>query len=107
MSEKDPKKDPSNKSSRIQIRIPDKLAGGVYANNMVVSHTREEFVLDFMTAFSAGAGVVTARVIVSPGHLKRIVGALGGNLRRYEDRFGAVAEAYFGAALPPPLFRVA
>ena len=84
------------KNRSIEIKLPEGLAGGVYANNMVVAHTREEFVLDFMTLYNPRAGVVTARVILSPGHLKRVVRALAENLTRYEARFGELSEA------PPP-----
>ena len=80
----------------IEIKLPEAMAGGVYANNMVVAHTREEFVLDFMTLYNPRAGVVTSRVILSPGHLKRVVRALSENLARYEARFGELSEA------PPP-----
>ena len=94
------KKDRTDKTApqgrRVEIKLPDKLAGGTYANNMVVAHTREEFVLDFMTLYSDQVGVVTARVIVSPGHLKRIVRALEENMSRYESQFGELVEA-----LPP------
>ena len=82
-----------SKSPRVEIKLPEELAGGSYANNMVVTHTREEFVLDFLTVFHPRSGVVTARVIVSPGHLKRVVRALSENLARYESRFGEVTEA--------------
>jgi hypothetical protein len=78
---------------RVEIKLPEDMAGGAYANNMVVSHTREEFVLDFISVFAPRTGVVTARVVVSPGHLKRVVRALAENLARYEARFGALTEA--------------
>ncbi|MFQ5669768.1 MAG: DUF3467 domain-containing protein [Acidobacteriota bacterium] len=81
------------RASRVEIKLPDHLAGGVYANNMVVSHTREEFVLDFLAVFHPRAGVVSARVVLSPGHLKRVVRALTENLSRYEARFGELIEA--------------
>ncbi len=29
----------------IPIKVKDEIIGGVYANNMVVSHSREEFVM--------------------------------------------------------------
>src|SRR5659263_562363 len=32
----------------IQVTFPEHLKGGVYSNNMTVTHTREEFVLDFL-----------------------------------------------------------
>jgi len=32
----------------MKVVFPENLRGGVYANNMVVTHTKEEFILDFM-----------------------------------------------------------
>ena len=83
-----------NKNSndqRIQIKLPDDIAGGVYANNMVVGHNREEFVMDFIYA-APPQGKVNARVIVSPGHMKRIIRALTENLRKYEQEYGPIPE---------------
>jgi hypothetical protein len=81
-----------SKERQLSIKIPDEILGGVYANQMMVTHTREEFVLDFINLFPP-SGVVNARVIVSPGHLKRMIRALTDNLSRYETRFGQVIEA--------------
>jgi hypothetical protein len=75
----------------VPLKVRDEIAGGVYANNMMVSHTREEFVLDFVYLAPTQA-VLNARVISSPGHLKRIIKALSENLRRYEDQYGAIQE---------------
>ena len=77
---------------KLPVKMPDKVLGGVYSNQMMVSHTREEFLLDFINLFPP-EGVVNARVIVSPGHLKRMIRALQENLTRYEKNFGAVVEA--------------
>ena len=76
----------------IPIKIPDDILRGVYANQMIVAHTREEFLLDFINLFPPG-GVVNARIIVSPGHLKRMIRALQDNLQRYEREFGPLSEA--------------
>jgi hypothetical protein len=76
----------------IPIKIPDEVLRGAYANQMVVAHTREEFVLDFINLFRPG-GIVNARIIVSPGHLKRMIRALQDNLQRYEADFGPLSEA--------------
>jgi hypothetical protein len=80
------------KQRQVQIKIPDQVLGGVYANQMMVTHTREEFVLDYISLFPP-SGVVNARVIVSPGHLKRMIRALSENLSRYEAHHGQVIEA--------------
>ncbi len=79
-----------------QIKIPENTLRGVYANQMVVRHGREEFVLDFINVCPP-EGIVNARVIVSPGHFKRMVSALTENLARYEQRFGPVT-----VSEPPP-----
>ena len=82
----------SKKPRKLSVHVPQRLLGGVYANQMLIRHTREEFVIDFVNLFPP-QGVVTARVIVSPGHLKRMIGAMQENLRKYEERFGQVATA--------------
>ncbi len=73
----------------IKVNFPPNLHGGVYSNNMVVTHTKEEFILDFLMVVPP-AGTVTARVIVSPGHMKRILTALQDNISRYENTFGTI-----------------
>jgi hypothetical protein len=76
----------------LEIKIADEELRGRYSNLLRITHTREEFILDFIQIVPP-QGVVTARVVTSPGHLKRIVRALGVNLARYEESFGPIAEA--------------
>jgi hypothetical protein len=80
------------KRKEIGIKITDDVLRGVYANNMAVSHTREEFFIDFINVLPP-TGIVAARVIISPGHMKRIIRALSENLRKYEVNFGEITEA--------------
>ncbi|MFA6908767.1 MAG: DUF3467 domain-containing protein [Patescibacteria group bacterium] len=85
---------PQQQQQNIQIKIDDATMRGQYANMMSVAHSKEEFVLDFMNIYPIQrAGIVNARVIVSPGHLKRIVNALKENLEKYEKAFGTIEEA--------------
>ena len=77
---------------KLSVKMPESVLPGVYANQMLVSHTREEFLIDFINLFPP-AGVVNARVIVSPGHLKRMIRALTDNLSRYETKHGPIIEA--------------
>lgn len=82
----------STENKGINVKISDEELKGRYSNLLRITHTREEFILDFMN-FVPPQGVVTARIITSPGHLKRIIHALQENLARYEERFGEVTEA--------------
>jgi hypothetical protein len=76
----------------VNVKIEDAVLKGSYSNNMQVSFTGEEFVLDFMNLFPP-QGIVCSRVFMSPGHMKRMVVALGGSLKKYEEQFGTVREA--------------
>jgi hypothetical protein len=73
----------------IKVHFPNELKGGVYANSMIVTHTRDEFVLDFLMVVPP-EGAVNARIIVSPGHVKRIFEALKDNIMKYEKVFGSI-----------------
>ena len=76
----------------IKVNFPQHLIGGVYCNMLRVTHTREEFIMDFMMLHE-GMGTVTSRVIMSPGHMKRTVVALQENIKKYESNIGAIQEA--------------
>jgi hypothetical protein len=81
----------ADKPKQIKINIPPHIQAGVYANSMAVAHTRDEFIMDF-TLITPPAGTVNARVITSPGHIKRIISALQDNVKRYEAKFGTIVE---------------
>lgn len=74
------------------IKISDEDLKGRYSNLLRVTHTREEFILDFINLVPP-QGAVTARVVTSPGHLKRIVRTLQATLERYESAHGTILEA--------------
>ena len=80
------------KPQEVGIKITDEILKGVYANNMVVAHSKEEFFVDFINVIPP-QGIVTARVIISPGHMKRIIKALSEKVSKYEAKFGEITEA--------------
>ena len=82
----------SEPSQGLNVKISDEELKGRYSNLLRITHTREEFILDFINLVPP-QGIVTARIVTSPGHLKRIIGALSANLDRYEQTFGTVDEA--------------
>lgn len=76
----------------IRIEFPSSLKGGAYCNLLQVSHTKEEFIMDFMM-ITPPIGAVVSRVIMSPGHMKRTVSALKSNLEKYEKNISKIVEA--------------
>lgn len=76
----------------VNIKISDEIQTGVYANMMMAAHTKDEFILDFISMFPP-TGVVASRVLVSPAHAKRILRALAENIKNYETNFGDITES--------------
>ena len=95
----EPKAAPAADQQQIQIQIDPHQGTGVYSNLMMISHRKEEFILDFLflqpQRSPQGQSVATlrSRVITSPEHTPRILRALQETLRRYEDAFGTIEEA--------------
>ena len=82
----------SKQEKKINVKFPEHLHAGAYSNMMAVSHTREEFIMDFIM-ITPPQGTVTSRIICSPGHMKRIIATLQDNLSKYEGIHGIVQAA--------------
>ena len=81
--------EPLNPSQQIQINTGDELMRGRYSNSLIVSHSPEEFILDWLLNSPSGTFLVS-RIMVSPGSLKRIISALVDNLEKYERQYGPI-----------------
>ena len=81
------------KDLQIEIKVDDSVAVGAYANYTNISHSGEEFVMDFLFIHPTpppGFGKLVSRVLLSPGHAKRLLLALSENIEKYESRFGRI-----------------
>ena len=76
----------------LNVKIDDDELKGRYSNLLRITHTREEFILDFINVVPPQAAVVS-RIATSPGHLKRIIQALGENMEKYEKAYGEIHRA--------------
>ena len=79
---------------------PDRRSGarnlcaiGSRSSEAPVGATGDSVILRFPVLEDGSAGTVTARVIVSPGHMKRILAALADNISKYEKTFGTIQTA--------------
>ena len=76
----------------INVKITDETLKGVYANNVQISFTQEEFIVDFMNLFPP-QGIVNSRVLLNPAHMKRVSAVLSNSIKEYEQKFGEVKSA--------------
>ena len=86
----------TKEQNTIQINTADETSKGRYSNTMLVAHGPEEFIIDWLLNSPNGAHLVS-RIIVTPGHMKRICNALQENVRLYEQNFGEIK-----VSEPPP-----
>ncbi|CAN5755242.1 DUF3467 domain-containing protein [soil metagenome] len=79
-------------SQELKLELDKETAKGVYTNMAVITHTKDEFIIDFALAYPGQSPQVGSRIITSPSHAKAFLRSLEDNLRRFEARFGEVGE---------------
>jgi len=85
------------KSATLNIELNEEVAEGEYANLVMIAHSPEEFILDFIRIVpGVRKARVKSRVIITPQHAKRLLRALKDNIERYERTYGLIDER-----LPP------
>ncbi len=90
----------SGEQGKIELNLGENVEGR-YSNFVVITHTATEFVLDFAVVMPGmPKPQVVDRVILTPEHAKRLLGALGQNLQRYESKFGEITSPGAGGAAP-------
>ncbi len=73
----------------LSIELAEDVAEGVYANLVMIAHSPEEFILDFIRVMpGVPKARVKSRVVVTPAHAKRLLAALADNIQRYEAQHG-------------------
>jgi hypothetical protein len=78
----------------IQVQSDDQTLQGKYATMAQVTHTAEEFWIDFYAILpNPQIARLLARIIVSPQHAKRLGKAIMDNVGKYESKFGTIEEA--------------
>ncbi len=78
---------------QLNIELSEKMAEGVYSNLVMIAHSPEEFILDFIRVMPGlPQAKVKSRIIVTPQHAKRLLHALEDNISRYERAYGDIEE---------------
>ena len=79
---------------KLEVRVDDAVAPGVYSNGLMVHVSETEMTLDFLHVEPARPlARVRSRVVVAPRQARRMLRLLQDNLRRYEQRFGPIPDA--------------
>jgi hypothetical protein len=68
-----------------QLKLPDEMLGGMYANTVVISHSPAEFCFDFICSFYPRS-VVTSRVYLATPHVSELFESLKRSLEQHRQR---------------------
>lgn len=82
------------------LKLPDDVLSGVYANGVMIGHGASEFGLDFLTSFFPQSAV-SARVFIAAGQVPRLLESLRGAVRQLEQRQSS-NPGHSQPSTPPP-----
>lgn len=82
---------PQAQAGRKQIKIADNIPGAEYSNAAQYQFNKDEMQMIYLNLFS-GSGRVSAKIVTSPGHFKRMISAMTEAMGKYEKQFGEVKE---------------
>lgn len=81
------------KEPQLNIELTEEVAEGTYSNLVMLAHSSEEFILDFIRVMPGiPKAKVKSRIIVSPPHAKRLLRALADNIERFERSHGEIED---------------
>lgn len=79
------------KKQELKIELTPEVATGVYSNLAVLSHSPQEFFLDFVAmAPNMPQAKVVSRIVMAPENAKNLLYALSDNVKKYEQTFGEI-----------------
>ena len=83
----------NNNQNQINIELPEDIADGEYANLAIITHSNQEFIVDFVRLTpGVPKAKVKSRIILTPQHAKRLMMALNENVRKFEQAHGEIKE---------------
>lgn len=81
-------------NNELSIELTEDVAEGIYSNLAIITHSSSEFVLDFIRVVpGVPKAKVKSRIVVTPENALRLLGALQENLKQYEAKAIAAANA--------------
>lgn len=79
------------KENQINIELSEELAGGIYSNLSVITHSHSEFIVDFIQMMpGVPKAKVKSRIVLTPDNAKKLLQALADNVKKFEANNGPI-----------------
>ena len=76
---------------QIKVELTEPAAEGTYSNWVMITYSPSEFIVDFGRFLPGLAKTkVYSRIIMTPQHVKNLLGVLQKNVSTYEEKFGEI-----------------
>ena len=84
-----PAQPPSIEQIYEELKLPDEMMSGVYANAVMIAHTPSEFCFDFITNFYPRSAV-SARIYLSVPQVPRFLETLTRSFQQYQQKLATM-----------------
>lgn len=82
-----------NLNQEMNIELDASIADGIYSNLAIISHSPNEFIIDFISIMpGVPKARVRSRIILTPQNAKRLMKALENNIRTFEQSHGTIKD---------------
>lgn len=79
------------KPQELSIELSEEIAEGIYSNLAIITHSNTEFVVDFIRIMPGTPKArVKSRIVLTPEHAKRFLGAMKDNIKKFEEIHGQI-----------------
>jgi len=89
------------KDNQINIELSEEMAGGIYSNLSVITHSQSEFIVDFVQMMpGVPKAKVKSRIVLTPDNAKKLMQALADNVKKFEQVNGPIKVSGHQAPIP-------
>lgn len=89
------------KDNQINIELSEEMAGGIYSNLSVITHSQSEFIVDFVQMMpGVPKAKVKSRIVLTPDNAKKLMQALADNVKKFEQVNGPIKSSGPQAPIP-------
>ena len=79
------------KENQINIELSEEMAGGIYSNLSIITHSQSEFIVDFVQMMpGVPKAKVKSRIVLTPDNAKKLMQALADNVKKFEQINGPI-----------------
>ena len=96
-----PERQPSAQEIYDELKLPDEMLSGSYANGVMIGHSATEFKFDFLTNLFPNSAV-SCRVFLSTPQVPRMLESLSRTFQQFQERVQQQRDAQQPPDAPPP-----